>query len=142
MPRKADGIEGRNSAAANPLTFQQRSRLATAALIEAGIERARFDIVPFPIETPTRLREFVSLDITCFTTELNRWNSEKIRLLEREGYTVSRLKVSEIDDVRVTSGTKIRELIRNCDEKWRGFVPPSVYEVISSEYLHAFEIRA
>lgn len=140
MPRPTDDVKSRNSAAANPLSFLQRSRLVTSALTSAGIERARFDIVPFPIETPTRLREFIAQDVTCFTTELNLWNSEKIRLLEREGYVVVRLRVSNVDDVRITSGTNIRKLIRQRDDSWRNFVPEAVHNLISHDYLSAFTI--
>lgn len=138
LPKPTDDVEGRNSVSANPLSFLERSQLVIAALTSAGIDRVRFDIVPFPIEAPRRIREFISSEVTCFTTELNRWNSEKIRLLEREGYAVVRLKVSDLDDIRVTSGTIIRNLIRNGDDSWKSFVPESVYELISRDYLSAF----
>ena len=139
-PRLSEEDTGRNTAAANPLSFLERSQLVGSALLEAGIANDRYDIVPFPIETPRRLREFVSLDTVCFTTELNPWNSEKIRLLTREGFAVERLKVSEIDNVRVASGTTIRGLIRRGDDIWKNFVPLSVFGLISTKYLAAFEI--
>lgn len=138
-PRPTEEKTGRNTAAANPLSFLERSCLVSSALQEAGVQRDRYDIVPFPIETPTRLREFISPDTTCFTTELNRWNSEKIRLLTREGYTVERLKVSEVDGVRIANGTTIRDLIRQNDDRWKGFVPPSVCELILTRYRSAFD---
>jgi cytidyltransferase-like protein len=141
-PRGTDETEGRNSAAANPLTFYQRSQLVTAALNQAGIGEERFDIIPFPIETPTKLREFIGAETICFTTVLTRWNSEKIRVLEREGFEVVRLKIAEIDGIRVSIGTHIRSLIRSGDESWKRFVPQSTFDLISSRYIDEFITRA
>lgn len=138
-PLKTDA-PGRNSPNSNPLTFQQRSNLIKAALVEAGIDHSRFEIVPFPIETSTRLREFIEPGTTCFTTELTPWNSEKIRLLKREGYEVHSLKVSEIDDLRVSTGTKIRAKIRTNDGSWEKLVPRSVAQLIEAHYLPAFKL--
>jgi hypothetical protein len=112
--------------------------LVRAALVEAGIDQSRFDIIPFPIETPTRLREFVRPGSVCFTTELTPWNAEKIRLLQREGFEVVSLRVSAIDGVRVATGSTIRSLIRSEDESWKRFVPPAVYELITAGYLQQF----
>jgi len=139
-PRFNEDEKGRNSVSANPLSFEQRSNLVKAALLEAGIDRTRFDIIPFPIEQPSRLREFVRPGMVCFTTQLNPWNAEKIRLLEREGFEVIRLRVSEIDGKRVATGTTIRELIRSGDQSWQRFVPPAVFELIGSEYLEHFKL--
>jgi cytidyltransferase-like protein len=139
--RNVEGVEGRNSAPANPLTFEQRSTLVRAALIEAGVKQSRFDIIPFPIETPTRLHEFVRPGMVCFTTELTPWNAEKIRLLRREGYEVRSLKVSPIDGVRVATGSTIRSMIRAADVSWKKFVPEAVADLITSEYLRQFDIE-
>src|SRR3546814_8534399 len=53
----------------NPLTFRERSELVEAALVAVDIDRARFRITPFPIETPKRLHEFVPPGSVCRSAE-------------------------------------------------------------------------
>src|SRR3546814_13053162 len=74
QPSAAPGTnEKRELRTSNPLTFRERSELVEAALVAVDIDRPRFRITPFPIETPNRLPEFVRLDdlrsgTDCFRT--------------------------------------------------------------------------
>ncbi len=47
----------------NPLTYFERSLLIRAALTAEGIPPERYSIVPFPIEDPAELPEFVGTSV-------------------------------------------------------------------------------
>jgi cytidyltransferase-like protein len=136
---KTDTASGREAAASNPLSFRDRSDLVEMALVAAGISRARFRITPFPIETPERLNEFIPQGCLCFTTLVNAWNDEKVRRLQLHGYPTEILSLSVPDNMRVTSGTEIRRLIRAEDATWARFVPSAVAEAISDGLRDRFK---
>jgi len=137
-PLGSEDAQGRDSADANPLTFHERSMVVTAALEENGIPLHRFTIVPFPIENPARLTEFIPVTVPCFTTLVTEWNDEKVHRLREVGYQVRTLQVSALDNNRVTSGTEIRRLLRNKDSQWARYVPSSVAEIIGTYYRDRF----
>lgn len=138
QPRYADVSTGRDTVDANPLTFFERSRIVVAALEEHGMSRSRFSIIPFPIEDPALLPQFVPTAVPCFTTLVTEWNDEKVSRLRGVGYEVRTLEVSPLDNNRVTSGTEIRRLIRSRDSRWARYVPSSVAEIIASDYQDRF----
>jgi nicotinamide mononucleotide adenylyltransferase len=120
----------REGATSNPLTFRDRWDLVDAALASAGVDRDRFRITPFPIETPERLQEFIPPHCLCFTTRVNEWNDVKVDRLNTNGFPTEILSLSVPDYMRVTSGTEIRRLIRASDPSWARFVPPPVAELL------------
>lgn len=128
--QNASHERSRELAASNPLTFRERSDLVEAALVDNGILRERFQLTPFPIETPERLHEFVPAGCMCFTTLVDEWNAEKVKRLNQHGYPTTILSVSVLDNMRVTSGTEIRRLLRASDPSWARFVPAAVAQAI------------
>jgi nicotinamide mononucleotide adenylyltransferase len=130
---------GREQATSNPLTFRDRCDLVDAALVGAGIDRERFRITPFPIEAPEHLHEFIPPGCMCFTTLINEWNNEKVKRLNANGFRTEILGLSVPDNMRVTSGTEIRRLIRTGDSSWARFVPPAVAEIIVARLRHQFD---
>ena len=131
---------GREQAASNPLTFRERSELVDAAITSAGVRRDRFRITPFPIESPERLHEFVPYGSVCFTTVVNEWNDEKVRRLNANGFPTEILGLSKPDNMRVTSGTEIRRLLRAGDPTWARFVPLAVAEMITERFRDRFDL--
>lgn len=115
----------------NPFTYFQRSEIVTAALLEAGIPPDRFSIGPFPIEVPERLPEFWPTDRVCYTTIVDKWNEEKVRVLTDIGYEVQILSVVPSPSIR--SGTLIRQSIRSGGNEWENWVPPAVASLIKSK---------
>lgn len=130
----------RERATSNPLTFRDRSDLVDAALAGVGIGRDRFRITPFPIETPERLKEFIPPGCLCFTTRVNEWNDVKIDRLNANGFPAEILSLSVPDNMRVTSGTEIRRLIRAGDPSWARFVPPAVAELLAEQMWERFKV--
>lgn len=129
----------RERATSNPLTFRDRCDLVDAALASAGIDRHRFRITPFPIETPERLQEFIQPGCLCFTTRVNEWNDVKVDRLNANGFPTEILSLSVPDNMRVTSGTEIRRLIRAGDPSWARFVPSAVAELLVGRMWNQFK---
>lgn len=111
----------------NPLTYFERVNIIMESLIDAGVDKGSFGFVPFPIETPQRLSEFLPLSVPCFTTVCEDWNREKIRILRGYGYNVivlwERTK-------KLVIGSAIREGIINSDPAWRSMVPAATVRAV------------
>jgi cytidyltransferase-like protein len=72
----------------NPFSYWERYRLIEAAMAGESIDRSRFSIVPFPIDCPALIGNFVGADTIMYTTIYDRWNLEKIRRLKEIGFRV------------------------------------------------------
>lgn len=121
----------------NPLTFHERMEMITQALLDNGLSIHEFDIVPFPIETPDCLPDFLLTSVPVFTTINDQWNRHKIKVLEDIGYEVIVLWEDLIKDI---NGIKIRELISLGDESWKEKVPSATIQVIE-KYCIANRIK-
>lgn len=137
-PSSEEASRPRDNTDANPLAYWERALLIEAALVKAGVARNRFEFVPFPIETPETLRQFLSTSVLCFTTIVSDWNQEKIIILGEQGYSTKLLEVSQPDINRVTSGTEIRRLLRNGDKAWMNYVPAVVADLITEKFIDRF----
>ena len=105
----------------NPLTYFERISIIGDSLSDVGIPRSRFGFIPFPIEHPHKLKQFLSTSVVCFTTICESWNREKIGVLNAEGYPVRVLWERE----KKVTGHAIREQIVNGDRSWKENVPPA-----------------
>jgi nicotinamide mononucleotide adenylyltransferase len=113
----------------NPLTYFERITIIAESLIEAGIPRGSFGFVPFPIETPQRLPEFMPVSIPCFTTICEDWNKEKIKILRSYGYSVTVLWER---DRKLITGGAIREEIIQGGVDWHSLVPPATVRAVKA----------
>jgi nicotinamide mononucleotide adenylyltransferase len=110
----------------NPLTYFERISIILEALTDAGVPRERFSFVPFPIEHPQKLGQFLATSVLCFTTICEPWNLEKIEVLKKEGYAVDVLWQR---DKRVT-GHQIREQLVNGEVGWKEQVPDATVRAL------------
>ena len=111
----------------NPLTFFERLNIVADALVENGVDRSEFGFVPFPIETPERLPEFMSTDVPCYTTVCEPWNERKIERLRKVGYEVT---VLYREHPKKISGSAIREDIVKGGNLWKGLVPEATVRAV------------
>lgn len=91
----------------NPLTYHERYNLVREALPKAGIPQSEFAIVPFPLEQPSHLEEFIPSTIPMFTAVCEEWNRVKINFLQEAGYIVEVVW----EGPKEFSGQEIRRLI-------------------------------
>lgn len=117
----------RSEIMANPLTYYERISIISEMLREAGIDRKSFGFIPFPIDTPDKLPDFLPTSIPCFTTICDGWNHFKIQELIRVGYNVIVLWEEPNSKIR---GQLIRESIHKGDNEWMSMVPSATQRAI------------
>ncbi len=110
----------------NPLTYFERIAIIHEALEESGIDPKTFGFIPFPIEHPKKLNQFLSIDVPCFTTICEEWNREKIKVLEGQGYVVNVLWERK----KTVTGRDIREKIINGQDDWKLQVPRATVRAV------------
>ena len=98
-----DAKLNRFRSASNPFTFFERMMMITASMVEAGIPRDQFTVVPFPIEAPERIPNFVPDEVTFFQTIYDQWGRQKVESLQKMGYRVE-VMWERTDADRLTSG--------------------------------------
>jgi nicotinamide mononucleotide adenylyltransferase len=118
---------------ANPFTYYERLVMLRDALLAEGVPREEFEIVPFPINYPDRLRYYVPLNAQFFVTIYDDWGRQKVQLLESLGVEVNVMWERNID-TRITSGTQIRRLIA-ANQVWEHLVPDAVAQIIKKSNL-------
>lgn len=116
----------RSEAASNPFTYYERYEMVKLALLEAGIPREDFEIVPYPIERPEILYNYVPLNATSFFTIYDKWGYEKLERLKSLGYGTV---VLFDDKEKQMCSTEIRHKIFDGTE-WKDMVPNAVYDYI------------
>lgn len=113
---------------ANPCTYYERMKMVEAALLEAGVDRADFDIVPFPIGKPELMRFYIPVGTHLFVTILDEWGHCKTERLADYGYDVEVLW--ERHDKAISSSMIRHEITE--DGEWRRYVPGATHEFILS----------
>ena len=125
-PEAAD--PDRSDAANNPLTYAERETMIRAALIEAGVDEAEFDILPFPICLPGEIERIAPKDAVYYLTIYDEWGREKKRRFESLGLTTH--VMWERDEAhKGLTGTNVRAAIRQGRE-FRSMVPPAVAALV------------
>ncbi len=118
----------RSLPASNPFTYYERLTMIRASLLEIGIDRNEFEIVPFPINYPEILQYYVPMNSRFYLTIYDDWGRTKLKILRSQGLDVE-VMWERNDSDRLTSATEVRRLILKGD-KWHHLVPPAVVEVI------------
>lgn len=124
---------GRFRPQSNPFTFYERMMMIRLSLQEAGVPLEEFTIVPFPIEQPEKISQFVPEGVTFFQTVYDQWGQDKLETLRRLGYETEVMWVRREED-RFTSGTQVRERMA-AGEPWEELVPPAAARFIRENGL-------
>ena len=120
----------RSIASANPFTYYERFNMVKVALLGAGVPREDFEIVPYPIERPEILYNYVPLGATSFFTIYDQWGYEKLHRLTELGYKTVVIPRGE----KGMCSTEIRQKIMDNDD-WNNMVPEAVYNYIVENNL-------
>lgn len=113
----------RSNPEANPFTFYERFNMIKLALLGAGLSRDEFEIVPFPIERPEVLYNYIPTEATSYFTIYDKWGYEKLDRLKSLGY---KTVVLFDDREKKMCSTDIRTAIVKGRE-WKHLVPEAVY---------------
>jgi cytidyltransferase-like protein len=122
----------------NPLSYFERVNMVQSVLRSMCVGPDHYCIVPFPIEDPSELHDFLSTTVTVFTTTYDAWNERKIEILRGLGYTVVNLWSRQH---KAVAGQDLRRLLRDGDPTWRTFVPTAVARTLD-ELQIAERLRA
>ena len=119
-----DGVNYRTKRSANPMTYIERMEMITQALLEFGIPRDQFEVIPFPIDRPHYLAQYTPTDSVCFMSVCDEWTEKNERLFQRLGIPTNVLWRRDESEKGVT-GTEVRQRIL-AGERWENLVPKSV----------------
>ena len=128
--KKCNDSPSRSVLSSNPLTYLERINIIKDALLDANIDRGKFDFIPFPIDEPEKLYQFIDINTVCFTTIREAWNRAKVERLSQAGYKVEVLW-ENLDEKEVSS-TLIRESLIKGDGVWKNMVQYSTQQHINS----------
>lgn len=123
--------ENRGKAESNPCTYYERMKMIERVLIEVGISREEFDIVPFPIGKPELLKFYIPKDAHIYVTILDEWGYCKKNRLQEFGYEVEVLWENK---KKLISSTMIRKNIIEGKE-WEQFVPRATYQYVREKKI-------
>ncbi len=114
---------------ANPLTYFERFEILKGAMDEFGLEEKDYDILPFPINQPELLTQYVPKDATYYMGMCSAWDEEKLKILKGLGLKTEILWKREGEEVG-TTGTLVRHRIAE-GEPWKDLVPKYAYRYIT-----------
>lgn len=120
----------------NPMTYFERSEMIRGALMDFGVKRKEFEIIPFPISQPDLILQYAPKDATYFMNICGEWDEEKYRILQSIGVNAEVLWRRKADETGI-DGAQIRNLIAT-ERPWQQYVPKSVAEYIVS---HGIDLR-
>lgn len=123
----------RSEESSNPLSYYERMEMIKGALLDEGVDRNEFDIVPFPINFPETIFNYAPSDAVYFITIYDEWGERKKELLEKLGCSVE-VMWRRTDAERFTSGTEVRKRIA-MGEDWKKLVPQYVYNYIINHHI-------
>lgn len=119
----------RSKISSNPLTYYERAECVKRALLEYGLSLEDFDVVPFPINYPEKIFNYVPKEAVYYMTIYDEWGREKYNTLSQNlGLDVKVLWEVPLDKKGI-SATDIRQAIYTGKE-WKDMVPFSVYQYI------------
>lgn len=129
LTKYTDANPHRGLKSSNPLTYFERLECVRNALLEYGVSRNDFEIVPFPINFPERIANYVPLSATFYMTIYDQWGKEKQKILKDQlGLDVKVMWEVPIEQKGI-SASEIRSCIYEGKE-WKHLVPISVYDYI------------
>lgn len=117
----------------NPFTYYERFEMIRDALLDFGVKREEFDIIPFPIDRPKYVLQYAPADAVFFLSITDAWGEEKLKMLNALEVETEVLWRKSPQDAG-TTGAEVRKLIREY-KPWGHLVPKSVYEYIIKNEL-------
>ena len=125
--------ENRSAKSANPLTYYERYEMIRGAMREFKVPDSEYDILPFPINCPEYILQYVPKDATFYLGICNEWDEEKYKILRSLGLDIEILWRKSPAEKGITSSW-----VRSCiatDQEWAHLVPKSVYTYLTEHHL-------
>lgn len=116
-----------------PFTYFERHEMIRVSLLEAGVPRGEFDIVPFPMHTPQLLKYYIPTDVMILLTIYDEWGRHKVAALKKLGFETYVMWERGMES-RFTTGSEVRRRIK-AGEEWESLVPKAVFRYLSEKLL-------
>ncbi len=123
----------RSEPSANPLTYYERCGMIRGAMKEFNVPDDEYEFVPFPINDPACILQYVPKDATFFLGMYDKWDEEKYRILSNLGVKIEVLWDKPVSQKGIT-GAMVRERIA-LEKDWSELVPKSVYAYLTGQGL-------
>lgn len=114
----------------SPLTYKERLEIIRDALLDFGIQRQEFEIVPFPLIHPELIFEYTPADAVYYMNIQTDTEEKIMQILVDKGAKAEVLWKGSSKEKRMT-GNDVCRLIAEGDE-WKQYVPKSAVEYMIS----------
>ena len=114
----------------NPMTYLERVEMIRGALASFGVKREEYEIVPFPINRPEYIIQYVPADAVHYIGIYDEWSEERYQRLVQQKLNVVVLWRKAKEDRGIVAAD-VRGAIER-GEDWQTLVPKSVYEYVVS----------
>lgn len=117
----------------NPLAYIERYEMIRDSLLEFGVKREEFEIIPFPVDRPDVLAQYAPADAVYYMSICSEWDREKEKILSSLGLKTEILWERDAEEKGIT-GTELRALIAG-DGSWRQYMPKAAAEYLTEHGL-------
>ena len=117
----------------NPLAYIERYEMIRDSLLEFGVKREGFEIIPFPVDRPDVLAQYAPADAVYYMSICGEWDREKEKILSSLGLKTEILWERNAEEKGIT-GTELRALIAG-DGSWRQYMPKAAAEYLTEHGL-------
>jgi nicotinamide mononucleotide adenylyltransferase len=117
----------------NPLAYIERYEMIRDSLLEFGVKREEFEIIPFPVDRPDVLAQYAPADAVYYMSICGEWDREKEKILSSLGLKTEILWERDPEEKGIT-GTELRALIAG-DGSWRQYMPKTAAEYLTEHGL-------
>ena len=117
----------------NPLAYIERYEMIRDSLLEFGVKRDEFQIIPFPVDRPDVLAQYAPADAVYYMSICGEWDREKEKVLSSLGLKTEILWERDPEEKGIT-GTELRALIAG-DGSWRQYMPKAAAEYLTEHGL-------
>lgn len=117
----------------NPLAYIERYEMIRDSLLEFGVKREEFEIIPFPVDRPDVLAQYAPADAVYYMSICSEWDREKEKILSSLGLKTEILWERDTEEKGIT-GTELRALIAG-DGSWRQYMPKAAAEYLTEHGL-------
>ena len=128
LTRISEANPHRSTPIANPLTYYERYVMVQAALFEQGLKFSEFSIVPFPINVPELIKNYVPMDAVFFLTIYDDWGIQKKIYFRSLGLKIHILWEVPLEKKGLSSIDIRTAMIKG--EKWEHYMPSSVVKLM------------
>lgn len=112
----------------NPLTYLERCEMIQGALLDFGVRRKEFDIIPFPVTQPDLIPQYAPRDATYYLSICREWDEEKAQAVQRQGLKTEILW-QRLGEECGPTGYDVRKMVAE-NREWFQYVPKTVSDYI------------